>query len=459
MEAKILGRKLRVKQNMIFYSVLYIFFMFLIAENIFAAGLTGKMDHQPKVKIVNGGESSRKPEDCLMTLVSPAINPVDSFPGWGGFVGWVSPVRLKNGEWLVGFNAGYWHASPPTPLRYTPETVASYIKLGFPENFEAPTGGRIMAIRSADQGKTWSKPVTLFDSPYDDRHPAFLELTDGTLLCSMFTFSGAEVPQIRKDPTVTNRTAIIRSYDHGKTWDDQVVRLPSPFLAEETDGPMVLLKDGSVIITINGAPAEEGPDQSAIFRSKDKGQSWKLLSVIKSGDDLKEAIKTEDMDTKKSVMLSKGHDLFETNTAVLPDGQWVMIARPEGDVCWSEDEGKTWTKPVSFGMRIFAPSLYVLKDGTLVCLHGSYDPGFWALRVIFSTDGGHTWIAPSATHGFLVSNCYGYAKAMELPDGSLFVVDQDTGGHKSQDARNMSLRCLRLKIREDHSGIELLPVQ
>lgn len=108
-------------------------------------------------------------------------------------------------------------------------------------------------------------------------------------------------------------------------------------------------------------------------------------------------------------------------------------------------------------MRMYAASLYVLRDGTLVCLHGSYEPDHGGLRVIFSTDGGHTWIAPAKNYGFLVSNCYGYAKAMELPDGSLFITDQDKGGHTTHDAKNMSIRCLILKIRTDHSGIDLLP--
>jgi photosystem II stability/assembly factor-like uncharacterized protein len=220
---------------------------------------------------------------------------------------------------------------------------------------------------------------------------------------------------------------------------------------------MVLLNDGSVILTGNGVPENGNFDQAAVFKSKDKGETWELLSIVKTGKVMKEVIKSEEMDTKKSYMVSKEHDLFEANSAVLQNGQWVMMARPEGDICWSSDQGRSWTEPVSFGMRMFAPSLYVLRDGTLVCLHGSYDQGFRGLRVIFSTDGGHTWIAPAESHGFLVSNCYGYAKAMELPDGSLFVVDQDTGGHSTHDAQNMSIRCLRLKIRRDHSGIELLP--
>jgi hypothetical protein len=163
------------------------------------------------------------------------------------------------------------------------------------------------------------------------------------------------------------------------------------------------------------------------------------------------------MDTEKSRILSEEHNLDEANTAVLSDGQWVMIARPEGYISWSGDQGHTWTEPVNFGMRLYAPSLYVLHDGTLVCLHGSYEPDHAGLRVIFSTDGGHTWIAPAKNYGFLVSNCYGYAKAMELPDGSLFITDQDKGGHTTHDAQNMSIRCLILKIRTDHSGIELLP--
>ncbi len=106
----------------------------------------------------------------------------------------------------------------------------------------APTGGRAMVIRSTDEGKTWSKPVTLLDTPDDDRHPAFLELPDGTLLCSLFLYPGVELADFVKRPEDAHRTVIIRSHDHGQTWDKELIRPPSPFLADETDGPMVLLK-------------------------------------------------------------------------------------------------------------------------------------------------------------------------------------------------------------------------
>ena len=108
-------------------------------------------------------------------------------------------------------------------------------------------------------------------------------------------------------------------------------------------------------------------------------------------------------------------------------------------------------------MRFFAPSLYTLRDGTLVCLQGSSTPGREGLRLIFSTDDGQTWIAPAKDHGFLVDNCYGYGPAFEMPDGTLLVADQGTGGHTTEESQQISLRLLcRVRIRADHSGLELL---
>jgi hypothetical protein len=210
--------------------------------------------------------------------------------------------------------------------------------------------------------------------------------------------------------------------------------MQSPFHYDETDGPLLQLKDGSILVAVNGRAKSGPPDVAGFFRSTDGGQNWELLSTIQTD-----------------------HDLHEVTVAELPNGRLVMMARPEGDISWSNDQGRTWSPPQTFGIRMFAPSLQVLRDGTLVCLHGSYAPGHGGLRVIFSIDGGQTWIAPATDHGFLVDNSYGYGKAMQLPDGSLFVAYIATGGHGTDDAKNNGIRAIRLRIRDDHSGIELLP--
>ena len=249
-----------------------------------------------------------------------------SIPGYGGFVGWESPIRLKSGVWIVGFNAGYWHASPPTPLHYPPQTLAEYRKMGMPD-VAAPTGGRAMFIRSTDEGKTWSKPQTLIDTPADDRHPAFVQLRDGTVLCCFFTYMGQpENDDFAKHPELATHVDVIRSFDDGKTWEKKPIMIKTPFLSDEADGPLVLMKDGSVVLAINGRP-------------KTDHQTRRGRAVDGPRRDVASALST--------VKIS--HDLWELSAVELRDGEMVMIARPEGDICWSHDHGHTWTEPGRFG--------------------------------------------------------------------------------------------------------------
>jgi photosystem II stability/assembly factor-like uncharacterized protein len=237
-----------------------------------------------------------------------------------------------------------------------------------------------MIMRSYDEGVTWTKPETLIDTPADDRHPNCVELPDGTLLCTFFTYPGNG--DFEKEPELAGHALVIRSRDGGKTWE-KPQHLPSPFIGEATDGPAIILKDGSVLLATYGLAKMGVPEQIALFRSTDGGKNWKFLSLVKTD-----------------------HELSEPTVAQLPSGRLVMMARPEGDICWSDDNGKTWTKPVSFGMRMYEPGLITLKDGTLLCLHGSYGAG--GLRAIFSTDGGETWVAPASNYGFAVdTSVYG----------------------------------------------------
>ena len=108
---------------------------------------------RPEVRVVENGESKAKPEDCRGIIVGPGINQPEPFPGYAGFVGWESPVRLQSGDWLVGFNAGYWHASAPTPLRYPAKSLNEYRRLGLPAGIVAPTGGRRCLRAPRTQGR------------------------------------------------------------------------------------------------------------------------------------------------------------------------------------------------------------------------------------------------------------------------------------------------------------------
>ena len=122
-------------------------------------------------------------------ITGPGVNQHPPYPGCTGFVGWESVTRLKNGDLICSFSAGYWHVSFPTPIDIKPDLLKNYIRSGFPRTIEAPTGGRALWCRSSDHGQTWSKPVTLIDSPGDDRHPVLVELDDGTLVVVFFVIT------------------------------------------------------------------------------------------------------------------------------------------------------------------------------------------------------------------------------------------------------------------------------
>ncbi len=381
------------------------------------------------VKVVANGDSAATPDQCHAMLVGPGVNEPDAFPGYYGFVGWESPILLRNGDMLVGFNAGYWHGSPPT--QFTPGALKNFEDawaMGMPK-VDAPRGGRAMLTRSIDSGKTWSRPWTLADTPWDDRHPAFLEMPDGTIIATFFMFRFSD-DKLRKNYGC--QTMVTRSKDHGLTWSEPK-KIPSPFIKDETDGPLLLAQDGSVYMAINGQPRDTKlPEQIGILRSTNAGKDWKLLSTLKTD-----------------------HELSEPSITQLPDGTMIVLARPEGDIAWSYDNGHTWTPFASLGMRLYAPSLQVLKDGTLLSIHGSYGGG--GLRCTFSRDGGKTWIAPNEKYGFLIDNTYGYGKGVQLSDGSIWLVYIRSGGHAPGEASSNAVMNIRMRIRPDYSGIDLLP--
>ena len=50
---------------------------------------------------------------------------------------------------------------------------------------------------------------------------------------------------------------------------------------------------------------------------------------------------------------------------------------------WSSDDGKTWTEPVSTGLKAVAPRTLLLSNGVLACTYGRPGP----VTIMFSLDG------------------------------------------------------------------------
>jgi len=82
--------------------------------------------------------------------------------------------------------------------------------------------GRLDLVTSQDSGQTWSAPRTIVDSPYDDRNPAFGQLSNGTLVLAYVVVKGEfdETGLRMTEGAAENIDGVfvIRSTDSGNTW-------------------------------------------------------------------------------------------------------------------------------------------------------------------------------------------------------------------------------------------------
>src|SRR5947209_2453643 len=76
---------------------------------------------------------------------------------------------------LVVSGQGYF----PVALRLQDGRIAVVLRGGAPH---LGIQGRLDMVFSADEGKTWTKPSLVVDSPVDDRNPALGQAKDGTLI-------------------------------------------------------------------------------------------------------------------------------------------------------------------------------------------------------------------------------------------------------------------------------------
>jgi len=135
-------------------------------------------------------------KDARVIVTAHDFNRCDSFPGVGDF-GWPGNIqRASNGDLLLVHSWGYWHASFASPRLLEKETYRRYKAIGWPVDFNAPTGGRALITRSSDNGNTWSKPAVVNDYYLDDGAYGLVKCQDGTLCCFVGLYANLAAPLI-----------------------------------------------------------------------------------------------------------------------------------------------------------------------------------------------------------------------------------------------------------------------
>ncbi len=339
-------------------------------------------------------------------------NAPDPFPGFGGKVGMGQDMALlDDGSWFVVFHAGYWHLSVATPMIASPDMVQAWEKNGYPKDHVAPQGGRVLSMRSDDEGRTWTRPTTVLQDRWDVSPIGMNRLHDGSLL--LFVNQQASwYGDITPPPDhleVNTRIGVMRSTDQGLSWTKPTwLDMPQRHY-QRAYAQAIVLADGTLLYPTYTTETFDGTLNGAIHRSTDNGITWQLLSTL-----------TRD----------KGQPIDEPTLTALADGRVMLMTRLDAAIFYSEDQGHTW----SFShCAPFAPlkahRTAVLHDGTVVCWMTSHG----RLRVSWSSDHGRTWQVDE--HGQplpLDLNSYGYPGGCVLTDESIVAVYYDAANQQQR---------------------------
>ncbi len=313
--------------------------------------------------------------------------------------------RLSLQRSLVIGGQGYF----PVALRLADGRIAVVLRGG---GGHLSIKGRLDMVFSGDEGKTWTKPVVVVDSPADDRNPSLGQAKDGALVVGFwrtetYDEKGRYNPKLDK-PRSTWAT---RSSDGGTTWSEPLqidvsdIFLGSPF------GRIVTLPEGTMLMGIYGydirppgAKSGGTRNHSYVYQSKDDGRNWNRISEIGDGR----------------------QQLNETSLLRLPDGKLLAAIRSRAGEVWvssSTDAGFTWSKTRQISPVNGHPGdLCLLPDGKVLLTVGNRIGPFGVVGIVGTRAGEFDWAKRFTLVDDASSRDCGYPSSIALKDGRVLTL-------------------------------------
>ncbi len=318
-----------------------------------------------------------------------------------GYFGWPSVERLKNGRLAM---------------------VAS----GFRVGHVCPFGKGIICY-SENEGKTWTRPAVVIDTPLDDRDCGILAFGESSVMITSFnnkieTQRGWN--ENKKDPYIDGYLDVVDaekseekylgstfvfSRDNAVTFEE-IHRIP----ISSPHGPCLNEKDEIIYVGCKFfcKDCNNESDTVAVYKVSADG-AYELLSTIEN--------------VAKELLNCEPH------ATVLPDGKIIVHIRVQGrykeqnyfTIFQSEsvDGGMTFTKPhMILSETGGAPAhLLQLRDGTLISVYG-YRNAPYGIRMMYSKDGGETWNTDNVLYDEGESGDLGYPASVQLENGDILTV-------------------------------------
>ena len=259
--------------------------------------------------------------------------------------------------------------------------------------------GSIALVRSTDGGQTFSAPVTIFDTPYDDRDPLLVRLSDGRLAIQFTTL----LPDRGH-----YRAYISFSSDNGRSWTPP--RDPDPPPYAHPDGSRGALLEVAPNALISPAAVDTA---TYFYRSTDGGAAWTFFSQV----------------------AARRRQFWEATMVQVPGGRLIAAFRtmsPDGNGyvhdAESRDGGAHWSSPRRLPFWGFPQHLVLLDSSSVLMTYGYREPPYgghppYGVRYRISTDLGRTWTNDQewiVEDRSVTIDC-GYPWAVVMPDHTVFV--------------------------------------
>ena len=301
-----------------------------------------------------------------------------------------------------------------------PDGTLAMVCSGFRLAHVCPFGKGVICY-SRDEGKTWTKPAVIIDTPEDDRD------------CGIVTFGGKVMVNSFNNGF---NTPICKDWLYGEHPNGHY-NLPvskgylSQLDLEEVDkkyyGSMfVLSDDGYEFGDVQRCPVQTPhgpclmPDGKLFFVGNKFGENCMLPGIVCYTYD------TDGNFTHVSTIQDPTGtvEYNEPHAIVLEDRILVHIRAEEKFQilqCESFDGGKTFTVPHKLIDHGAPPHLMRHSSGVLVCSYG-YRKKPYGQRVMLSYDNGETWETDYILRDDGHDGDLGYPATVELNDGSLLTV-------------------------------------
>jgi hypothetical protein len=280
--------------------------------------------------------------------------------------------------------------------------------------------GKAVASYSSDNGKTYTLPVPVIDTPLDDRDAGICTFGKDGVIFTSFNNSA----KMQREHNKENDYA--QKYIDTITEKDEEKYLGSLFRISN-DGGATFSE-----IFHSSVSSPHGPTEL-----KDGTVLWAGNNFY----DYNSGIEIHSIDVKtgacefigKITLENKEIVLCEPHLIELENSDLLCLIRGEDEAesdsiftllqSVSSDKGKTWSTPEMILDKTGGapPHILKLKSGKLICTYGRRKLPYGIMAMI-SSDNGKTWEKDLRLYENFVSDDIGYPSTVELEDGSLLTI-------------------------------------